>query len=587
MKTVLIVDDELGKPAEAEMFRREYPIDGVHYRFAASAEEMFDILAEEESVSAIFLDIRFEGLGNEHGLSILNKLTDEGLSIPIIMMSSLSEAETIIKAWDLGAQGYVLKWYSNPHFFEQFEKKVRKYIGDSKLASEDVVERRRNKIRISAQNVLTGQSQISLNDIIAQAISFKKDIGGQWANRIPFPSHFQNYVKGWNETDDVIHEAEANHRLLYLNMDFGDGCTLRCPHCFTHEGAIDTRGRTPLPYGRLKEAILEAKDLGLRCIRILGRGEPTQWVFNPSRSAGTGPREGEDIIDFTKFLHANDITPLIFTRGQIIGDDKKIAWAYRGAHGIERGEDLIRVLNENGVSLFLGISSIFPEINDEMVGLPASNRYDYDRVCRQTLRHAIAAGFNQGNPTRLAVEMPITNLNITEMGVRYVLFQMLNISPCTNVYMVTGRAMTYSLGEITDPSQDQFLDYYAMVTRFARNMGIDAKIGPYAGTKECHDVSCGMYLTLNGDIYPCPGYEGINSFVGSLRTHSMKQIWENNPYGGHSQSICPPKIGTHFPPDFGNRVERLLQSKGTRYDDLFGHICTAIQMAYQSTALSG
>jgi hypothetical protein len=48
--------------------------------------------------------------------------------------------------------------------------------------------------------------------------------------------------------------------------------------------------------------------------------------------------------------------------------------------------------------------------------------------------------------------------------------------------MVTGRAMTYGLGEISDPPQEQFLDQYSMVLRFARNMGINLKIGPYAGT---------------------------------------------------------------------------------------------------------
>ena len=118
MRTVLIVDDELAKPANAELFRREYAIEGVKYRFAGTAEEMFELLAEDESVACIFLDIRFEGQDHEHGLAILKRLADEGWPLPVVMMSSLSDSETIIKSWDLGAQGYVRKWAVNPRFFE-------------------------------------------------------------------------------------------------------------------------------------------------------------------------------------------------------------------------------------------------------------------------------------------------------------------------------------------------------------------------------------------------------------------------------------------------------------------------------------
>lgn len=576
MKTVLVVDDELGKPANAEVFRREYAVEGVRYLFAGTGEEMFCMLAEQDEISSIFLDIRFEGVGNDHGLNLLKQLIDEGVSRPIIMMSSLSDAQTIIRAWELGAQGYVVKWSSNNRFYEDLRDKILKYSHDGPPASEEQVERRRNRIKAGATTLLKEIANASLDDIIAQANEFKSAIGGQWVTKRPFPADFQNYVRGWNDTDEVIREAEENHRLLYLNMDFGDGCTLRCPHCFTQEGAIDARGRNLLPYEKLKEVILEGKELGLRCVRILGRGEPTQWVANGRHTTGAFAKEGEDLLDFVEFLHRNDIIPLIFTRGQIIGDDEKIAWAYNGAHGISSGEDLIRHLERHGVSLFVGVSSIFPLINNEMVGIPKTDRYDYDRACRQALAHAITAGLNLGNPTRLAVEMPITNLNIREMAVRYILFQCLGISPCTNVYMVTGRAMTYGLGEITDPSQDQFLDYYSMVTYFARGMGIKGDIGSYAGIKECHDVSCGLYLTLNGDIYPCPGYEGIHSLVGSLRTHSLRDIWANNPFGGHPQSICPPKIGTHFPPDFKRTVEQMLAADISRYQDFFERIAQGL-----------
>ncbi|MBN2107051.1 MAG: response regulator [Deltaproteobacteria bacterium] len=567
MRKILIVDDELSKPGNAAAFAAEYPVEGVEFRFAGNGQEMFRLLEENADICVIFLDIRFEGEEHDHGLMLLKKLNDAGVSAPIVMISSLSDAPTIIRAWDLGAQGYVVKWSTNPSFYEEFRQKVAMYTRLGPPRSEEQVKRRRQRILIRAQEVLKEHADLTEEDIIKQALELKNDINGTWRYTPPFPQSFQNYVRGWNETDEVLSRAVQERRLLYLNMDFGDGCTLRCPHCFTQEGAIDARGRKPLPYARLREAILEAKELGLKCVRILGRGEPTQWIAGAKARSGNQPAAGEDLIDFIQFLYKNDIIPLIFTRGQILGDDERIAWAYGGAHGVNSAADLAKLLYENGVSLFVGVSSVFPEINNEMVGRPASDRYNYDRTCRLTLKHAIAAGFNTGNPTRLAVEMPITNLNIREMAARYVLFQCLGISPCTNVYMVAGRAMTYGLGDITGPSQEEFLEHYARVTYCARAMGIDTRIGSYAGTKECHDVSCGMYLTLNGDIYPCPGYEGMHNFVGSLRTHSIKEIWANNPYGGHPQSVCPPKIATHFPPDFEKIVEKRIVQNQTKYQD--------------------
>lgn len=576
MKTILVVDDELCQPAAAKIFSENYPIENFTYVFVSDESEMLKELEEDETVCLILLDIRFEDIAPDHGISILKQLIDLGWPVPVIMMTTISKPETIIQSWDLGAQGYVVKWSSNPYFYEELKAKVLKFATIARPSSKDLVERRRNKIRAQSNRMLKKYSKVSIDNLIGNALQFKEEINAELINSFPLPADFQNYVRGWNATDEELAVAEKERHLLYINMDFGDGCTLRCPHCFTHEGAIDAQGRDPIPYDRIKEAVLEGKELGLKCIRILGRGEPTQWIAGGNKSPGLTPAKGEDFIDFITFLHDNDIIPLVFTRGQIIGDDRRVQWAYGGTHGITEGQDLIKTLFDLDVSLFMGLSSIFSGINNEMVGLPENASYNYDSVCRRAIKLSLARGFNIGDPTRFAVEMPITNLNIMEMAVRYILFQALNISPCTNVYMVAGRAMTYGLGEINSPSQEQFLDMYSTIHRFSQRMGINAKIGAYAGTKECHDISNGVYLTLNGDIYPCPGYEGVHSFIGSLRTNSLKEIWENNPYGGHPQSICPPKIKTFFPPDFDKQVESYLNKNVNRYDDLFDRICTEL-----------
>ena len=38
MNQIVVVDDELRKPANAERFRRSYPLDDLHYLFAGTAD---------------------------------------------------------------------------------------------------------------------------------------------------------------------------------------------------------------------------------------------------------------------------------------------------------------------------------------------------------------------------------------------------------------------------------------------------------------------------------------------------------------------------------------------------------------------
>ena len=570
-KKILVIDDDLKLANQQAVFCSNYSLEGYTYIFAADENEASKMLRDyDDAIVLILLDIRFEGRGNTHGISILTQLIENGCSIPVVMLSSITDADVIIDAWQKGAKTYLVKWAQNNNFSEQLKEVVSHYALSGKTTDRDLINNKIKKLLHNAKK-LKSLNTSSLKEVIDAANRLKNEIGAQWLHTLPFPNDFENYIKGWNATDAELQDASENGRLLYLNMDFGDGCTLSCPHCFTKEGAIDERGREPLRFGLLKEQLQEAKRLGLKAVRILGRGEPTQWITG--RRNGP-PEKGADLIDFIKFLREIDVIPLIFTRGQVLGDDKLVSLIYGGAHGVKNGDDLARLLKELDVSVFLGFSSLFPEINNEMVG--RGEQQNYDPVCRNAMRLLIKHGFNTNSPTRMAVEAPITNLNISDMLVRYVFFQMLNISPCSNVYMVTGRAMTYRLGEMTDPGQDAFVDMYAAITRFMQLMGIKGKIGSYAGTKECHDVQNGMYLTLNGDLYPCPGYEGIHNYVGSLAKHSISDIWRNNPYGKHAQSICPPKIGTHFPPDFERVIENKISESAAKYDACFEEICKGL-----------
>lgn len=566
LRKILVIDDELARGEQGRVFSSTYPLEGFEYCFAADRSDAQRLFDSGEEFALVLLDVRFEGLGDQHGLSILEWLSGWPSMPPVAILSSVARGETILRAWHGGADAYLVKWSENPHFYEELQEVANKLSRGSGAYREA----KRAQIGKRTRSLLVRHSGLGLDDIIGEARALREELNLDWRNPIPFADNHENYVRGWNATETELRSASANGELLFLNLDFGTGCTLNCPHCFTVEGAIDRRGRQFMPYSLLKERILEAKTLGLRAVRILGRGEPTQWVARGRSLEDTGG----DIVDFLRFLAREEIIPVVFTRGQLIGHDPAVQRFYGGHDGMERGEDLVRLLADCGASVFLGISSIFPDVNNEMVG--RGEQGDYDRWCRRALSLCVSAGLTSSNPTRLAVESPITTLNIAEMPVRYLLFQLLNISPCMNTYMVTGRMQALGLGELTDPSQEQFLDMYAAIHHFMRRLGIRDGLGPYAGTKECHDVSHGLYLTLNGDVYPCPGYESAQNFLGSVRRNTIREIWENNPLGRRPQSICPPKIATHFPPTFQREVLELLDRQAARYDQMFETICEGL-----------
>jgi CheY-like chemotaxis protein len=571
-RDILVIDDDLARPDQAAVFAQQCPLESFSYRFVATGKQAVDLMNRAEEIALVLLDIRFEGEGATHGLDILSQLVAGGCVAPILILSSTSEPEVILEAWRRGAKDYIVKRW--PDDVESFRRDlaaaVDRYARPWNRPGFEVKAQRREQIRRRVNLLLGRHDQQTLQDMVGQARRFKEEIGAEWRHSLPLPPDHENYVAGWNASEAELERAEREGSLLYLNLDLGRGCTLNCPHCFTVEGDIDERGRKPVPYARLKECMLEAKTLGLKAVRILGTGEPTQWIARDDRDMA----EEGDFIDFIRFLRANDIVPLVFTRGQVIGNDKLLRAYYRGAYGIDSGEQLVEALRQVDASVFMGVSSIYPDVNNELVGRGALA--DYDPWCKKTLRLLVRAGFQTSNPTRFAVESPITTLNIREMPVRYVMFEALNISPCMNVFMVTGRTKTYSLEEIAGPPEAEFLDVYAEIAHFMRRMGIRDRLGPYAGIKECHDVSNGMYLTLNGDLYPCPGYESVQDCVGSIRTHGITEVWRNNPLGRHRQSICPPKISSYFPPDFERRVEVAMQENATRYDDEFDAVCAGL-----------
>lgn len=361
-----------------------------------------------------------------------------------------------------------------------------------------------------------------------------------------FPKNFKNDVNGWNFSQKELQENKG--KLLTLDIDFGNICSLNCPHCFRRNNNADSEKNEPMTYDETVQMILDAKKLGLRSVKFLGAGDPF---------------ENKRFIEFLRFLKEQNVIPLIFTKGLVIGDDQLIK-KWNLDYGISTGAELVEELKRVNASVLLGFNSFDTEKQDQMVG--EINGYTLKR--NRALELLVEAGFNKSNPTKLAlICTPITKENSEEVFEIYKWGKERNIYVVTCPTMVSGRCSKDSWVNIT-PSKENLVDLYVRIYKYNLEKGIqtieqlqEEGIAAYAGSHPCNQVACGMYITLSGKVLRCPGDD--TTIFGDIRENSLEKIWEsseNRRRAGTFNCQCPPKIGKSIPAELFKKImERLEQ----------------------------
>jgi DNA-binding NtrC family response regulator len=125
VKRIIIVDDELAKPANGKAFKRKYTVYGSQFEFCGSLQEAVHIRYWEFDL--VLLDIRFEGLGDDHGIDLLREIRKNAPLVPVVMLSSRTDPDILIRCWDAGANGYIVKWTANERFYDDLLDKIRRH----------------------------------------------------------------------------------------------------------------------------------------------------------------------------------------------------------------------------------------------------------------------------------------------------------------------------------------------------------------------------------------------------------------------------------------------------------------------------
>jgi|YelNatPaOPRAMG01_1025707.scaffolds.fasta_scaffold00013_29 two-component system response regulator AtoC len=120
-KILIVDDDELLNNSLNAVLSRE----GFDTVSVTKGEEAFGKIQEFQP-DLILLDLY---LGTITGLDILQKLRDESMDVPVILITAFSDVNSAVKAIKLGAEDFVLK----PLDLEQLEILIKKVLGRRKL----------------------------------------------------------------------------------------------------------------------------------------------------------------------------------------------------------------------------------------------------------------------------------------------------------------------------------------------------------------------------------------------------------------------------------------------------------------------
>jgi two-component system alkaline phosphatase synthesis response regulator PhoP len=99
---VLVVEDD---PAVASFLARGFREQGWEVHVAEDGLRGF-ALATEIPLDAIVLDLLLPGL---HGLDLLQRMRDEGIATPILILTAVDEKEDVVRGLNLGADDYLVK----------------------------------------------------------------------------------------------------------------------------------------------------------------------------------------------------------------------------------------------------------------------------------------------------------------------------------------------------------------------------------------------------------------------------------------------------------------------------------------------
>jgi organic radical activating enzyme len=355
-----------------------------------------------------------------------------------------------------------------------------------------------------------------------------------------FPKDYVNNVKYWgNIKEKELHSCfkDGTAKMLTMDLDFGDSCSLRCPHCFRRDDRFDKiRLGNSLTDEEIYDYIKQAKRLGLKEIKILGRGEPFQ---------------NKKFLKFLRDMTKLNIGVAIFTKGHVLGSDT-LAKAYNQDYGIETAEELVKEVKKLKVSILLGFNSFSRKIQEEYIGVDKSPIKNYVKLRDRALTLLVKHGFNEykkGQATRLCLcAAPIKPESINDFIEIYQWGRLRNMYVLTCPTTMSGKGLDefkravkiYHNRKEKKSNHEKYVEdienLYTEIYAWAIKTNLiplekfkKEGVSLYPGCHPCNQTAAGFFLNLSGQVVQCPGRVTGNAlFAKDIREYkNLRELWTN------------------------------------------------------------
>ncbi|MCC7569738.1 radical SAM protein [Candidatus Micrarchaeota archaeon] len=312
---------------------------------------------------------------------------------------------------------------------------------------------------------------------------------------------------------ELVNKGDKKERSVLVEKNYDKICPNNCPGCFEREAEV----RNPLlSFAEIKDIVDQAVELGLESVKFLGPGE---LITNP------------DFWEILDYFKEKNVKMLIFTKGEILGDDK-LALKYQK---MSSEKLTMKLCSYSNVRILIDCRSFDEEKSNKLTRSEADNSFKArNRAIELLVRNKMNADpFCQ----RMSLQTnPVTQNTMSEILDIFKWGTERNIPVCVTATMVSGRGHKLEKQARNLAFEEKLIHLYTDIYLHIIDLGIVKLdrltvegISPYAGTAPCNQLSCGMFIRKDGVVLRCPGNDSPEfEIVDDVREKPLKEIWKNS-----------------------------------------------------------